>query len=143
MKLTSKEFLNNQQIPKKFTCQGDDISPGLTIAEIPDGVKRLALIMDDPDAPGGTFVHWVVYNMPVTERIEEGAAPGTLGVNDFGKRGYGGPCPPSGTHRYVFKLYALDQDLDLPEGLSKDELEEAMADHVLAHTELIGLYAKA
>lgn len=142
MKLTSKDFLNNQQIPKKFTCQGDDISPGLTIAEIPEGVKSLALIMDDPDAPSGNFVHWVVYNMAVTERIEEDAVPGTLGANDFGNRGYGGPCPPSGTHRYVFTLYGLDENLDLPEGISKQEVEEAMTDHILAHTELIGLYGK-
>jgi hypothetical protein len=142
MKLTSSEFLDNQQIPKKFTCQGEDVSPELKIAEVPDGVKSLALIMDDPDAPGGTFVHWVVYNIALTGRIGEGAVPGTQGMNDFGKQGYGGPCPPSGTHRYVFKLYALDDNLDLPEGLSKEDLEKAMADHVLAQTELIGLYAK-
>lgn len=143
MKLTSKGFEHNQQIPKKFTCQGKDVSPGLSVAQVPDGTESLALIMDDPDAPGGTFVHWVAYDIPVTERIEEGASPGTQGVNDFGRNGYGGPCPPSGTHRYVFKLYALDKKLGLRPGLSKKNLEEAMEGQILQKAELIGLYAKS
>lgn len=140
--LTSTAFAQGESIPVKYSCDGDDISPPLTWSDPPEGTQSLALIMDDPDAPGGTFVHWVVYNIALTERIGEGAIPGTQGMNDFGKQGYGGPCPPSGTHRYVFKLYALNENLDLPEGLSKEDLEKAMADHVLAQTELIGLYAK-
>ncbi len=142
MKLESLEFENNEFIPKKFTCEGEDISPGLIIEDIPEGTKRLALIMDDPDAPMETWVHWVVFNIHITDVIEENTVPGTQGTNDFRKLEYGGPCPPSGTHRYFFKLYALDEKLHIEEGCKKKELIEAMEEHILAETELIGLYKR-
>jgi len=142
MKLTSPEFENNKFIPKKFTCQGQDINPGLNIQDIPKETKSMALIVDDPDAPMGDWVHWVVFNIPVVSKIEEDSIPGKQGSNDFGRKDYGGPCPPSGTHRYFFKIYALDTELDLGEGVSKRELENAMEAHILAKAELIGLYKK-
>ncbi|MBL7131808.1 MAG: YbhB/YbcL family Raf kinase inhibitor-like protein [Candidatus Omnitrophica bacterium] len=142
MKITSKEFEHNQYIPGKFTCQGQDVNPGLTIEDIPEAAQSLALIMDDPDAPMGTWVHWVVFDIPVTNKVGENSIPGKLGTNDFGRKNYGGPCPPSGTHRYFFKIYALDQKLDLQEGVSKEDLEQAMEGHVLDQAELIGLYKK-
>lgn len=142
MKLTSPEFEHNGFIPGKFTCQGDDVNPELIIEGLPNGAKSLALIVDDPDAPMGTWVHWVVYNIPVISRIEGNSIPGTQGGNDFGRKNYGGPCPPSGTHRYFFKIYALDAQLNLPEGISKQGLEEAIQGHILDKAELIGLYKK-
>ena len=142
MKLTSPEFENNSFIPGKYTCQGDDINPTLTIENIPQGAKGLALIVDDPDAPMGTWVHWVVYDIPIISRIDEGTIPGKQGLNDFRKRDYGGPCPPSGTHRYFFKIYALDKMLNLKEGVSKKNLEKSMEGHILDKAELIGLYKK-
>lgn len=142
MKLTSPEFENNKNIPKKFTCQGGDINPALVIENIPDDTKSLALIVDDPDAPMGMWVHWVVYNIDVISRIDENSIPGTQGHNDFGRLNYGGPCPPSGTHRYFFKIYALDAKLDLKEGISKKELESAIKPHIIDKAELIGLYKK-
>ena len=144
MKLESPEFENNGFIPKKFTCDGEDINPGLIIEDIPEGTKRLALIVEDPDAPMGTWVHWIVFNIHVTDIIEENSVPGTQGTNDFRKLEYGGPCPPSGTHRYFFKLYALDEKLhNIEGGCKKKELEEAMEGHILATAELIGLYERA
>ena len=142
MKITSPEFENDGFIPSKFTCDGEDVSPALAIEEVPSEAKSLALVVDDPDAPVGTWVHWVVYNMPVVSRIDEGAVPGSQGSNDFGKRDYGGPCPPSGAHRYFFKLYALDTDLDLAEGVDKHTLENAMEGHILDKAELVGLYER-
>ena len=142
MKLTSPEFANNGFIPQKFTCEGEDINPPLVMESIPALTRRLALIIDDPDAPVGTFVHWVVYDIPVVSRIEENSIPGKQGINDFRRRNYGGPCPPSGTHRYFFKVYALDERLELAEGINKAGLEKAMEGHLLAKTELIGLYRK-
>jgi len=143
MKLSSPEFENNGFIPRKFTCQGDDISPALVIEDILEGTKSLALIVDDPDVPMGTWVHWVVFDVPLVKRIEENSVPGKQGSNDFGKEDYGGPCPPSGTHRYFFKIYALDTMLKLTEGSSKKELEKAMEGHIVGQAELIGLYKKA
>ncbi len=142
MKLTSPEFANNGFIPQKFTCEGEDINPPLVMESIPAMAEKLALIIDDPDAPVGTFVHWVVYDIPVVSRIEENSIPGKQGINDFRRRNYGGPCPPSGTHRYFFKVYALDERLELAEGINKAGLEKAMKGHLLAKTELIGLYRK-
>ena len=142
MELTSKEFKHNQPIPAKFTCQGDDINPALIIGGIPKEAESLALIVDDPDAPMGAWVHWVVYDIPVISRIEEDSIPGIQGINDFGRKDYGGPCPPSGTHRYFFKIYALGKKLNLGEGVSKKELEKAMQGHILDKAELIGLYKK-
>ncbi len=142
MKLESLEFENNGIILQKFTWSGEDINPGLIIEDVPEETKRLALIMDDPDAPMGTWVHWVVFNIHVTDVIEENTVPGTQGINDFRKLEYGGPCPPSGTHRYFFKLYALDEKLHIEEGCKKKELEEAMEGHILATAEVIGLYER-
>lgn len=144
MKLTSSAFEHNGAIPSKFTCDGDDTSPPLDIVDVPENAKSLALIMDDPDAPVGTWDHWIVYNIPATvNEIPQGTEPqGIGGKNSWGRIGYGGPCPPSGTHRYFFKLYALDRELDLPEGSSKEELEKAMEGHIIEKTELMGTYEK-
>lgn len=142
MKLTSPEFEKDKFVPTKFTCQGDDVNPALTIEDVPQGAKSLALIVDDPDAPMGIWVHWVVYDIPVISRIGENSIPGKQGINDFRRKDYGGPCPPSGTHRYFFKIYALDKVLNLKEGCSKKDLEKAMEGHILDKAELIGLYKK-
>lgn len=142
MKLTSAKFQNNGRIPAKYTCLGEDINPLLNIENIPQGTQSLVLIVDDPDAPRGTFVHWVVYDIPVIAQIKEDSVPGTQGVNDFKTNGYGGPCPPSGTHRYFFKIYALDTRLNLPAGRTKAEIETAMKGHVIAQDECIGLFSK-
>ncbi|MBU1090607.1 MAG: YbhB/YbcL family Raf kinase inhibitor-like protein, partial [Candidatus Omnitrophica bacterium] len=142
--ITSPDFMHNQSIPKKFTCQGDDINPTLVIESILEGTKSLALIVDDPDAPMGNWDHWIVYDIePSVVRIEEDSIPGKQGMNDFKRLNYGGPCPPSGTHRYFFKIYALDLMLNLEEGVSKKELVEAMQGHILDQAELIGLYKKS
>jgi len=142
MQISSPEFEHNAMIPKKFTCQGQDINPALEIKDIPGGTKSLALIADDPDAPGGMWVHWLVFDIPPRARIDEDTVPGKQGRNDFSRRNYGGPCPPSGTHRYFFKLYALDVMLNLSEGINKRDLEAAMGGHILEKAELIGLYKK-
>lgn len=143
MKLTSPEFENNGFIPKRFTCQGEDINPALIVEGIPEETESLVLIFDDPDAPMGTWVHWIVYNVPVISRIEEDSIPGMQGINDFRREDYGGPCPPSGTHRYVFRLYALDTELNLLEkGISRKALERAMEGHIMGNAELIGLYKR-
>lgn len=143
MRLTSPEFENNSLIPVKFTCEGEDINPKLDIWDIPAGTEELALIVDDPDAPMGTWVHWVVYNIHIVSHIKENSIPGTLGVNNLGKKEYHGPCPPSGTHRYFFKIYSLDKKLELPEEINKGELEKAMKGHILDKAELIGLYKRS
>jgi len=143
MKITSEAFEHNGKIPDIFTCKGDDISPPLALDSIPNGTKSLALIMDDPDAPSGTWVHWVVYDIPAdTKSIAENTVPGTQGNNSWGRNDYGGPCPPSGTHRYFFKLYALDTLLHQTEGASKEDIERAMEGHILDRGELIGLFSK-
>jgi len=144
LSVTSPAFENNQLIPAKYTCDGDDINPPLTIEGIPEGTKTLALIIDDPDAPMGTWDHWIVWNIPATtSKIAENTVPGTEGMNDFRKRSYGGPCPPYGTHRYFFKVYALDVKLDLSPTSRKSDLEKAMQGHVLAKGELVGLYRRS
>lgn len=143
MKLSSSEFANNGYIPKKFTCEGKDVNPTLVIEDIPKNTKGLALIVVDPDAPAKTWVHWVVFDIPPVSRIAEGSIPGIQGINDSGNLNYGGPCPPSGTHRYFFKIYALDQILNLPEGIDKPALEKAIEGHILSQTELIGLYKRS
>ena len=140
----SPAFENNQLIPAKYTCDGDDVNPPLMVEGIPEGTKTLALIVDDPDCPTGTWDHWIVWNIPATtSRIEENAVPGNEGMNDFRKRSYGGPCPPYGTHRYFFKVYALDTQLDLKSGSTKKDLEKAMEGHILAKGELVGLYRRS
>ena len=144
MKLTSPDFMHNGNIPPEFTCDGSDVSPTLIIGDVPKNSKSLALVMDDPDAPIGTFVHWVVWNMPPdTKEVRKGSEPkGAQGKTGFGNAGYGGPCPPFGTHRYFFKLYALDAELSLPKGSLKKELENAMEGHIIAKAELVGNYRR-
>ena len=144
MKITSSAFQEGGNIPSKFTCDGLDTSPPLQISGIPSDAKSLVLIADDPDAPGGLFTHWVVWNIPPqTNSIGEGSAPkGVHGANDFGKSGYGGPCPPSGTHRYSFKVFALDRELELPSGAKRSQVDATMKGHVIAQGELVGRYAR-
>ncbi len=142
MTVTSSAFKVNGTIPIKYTCRGENINPPLDISDIPSSTSCLAVIIDDKDAPGGTWLHWTVWNIPVTHHIEEDNIPGQQGRNDFRRNTYGGPCPPSGTHRYYFKVYALDEVLDLGEGASLDELESAMADHIVGYGELIGRFSK-
>jgi Raf kinase inhibitor-like YbhB/YbcL family protein len=144
MKITSSAFQEGANIPSKFTCDGSDASPPLQIAGVSLDAKSLALIVDDPDAPSGLFTHWMVWNiLPQTSAIGEGSTPkGVQGANDFGKSGYGGPCPPSGTHRYYFKIFALDCKLDLPFGAKRGQLDAAMKGHVLAQGELMGRYSR-
>ncbi len=143
MKISSPEFNQGQAIPKKFSCQGENISPTLIVKEIPKNTESLALIVSDPDAPSGTFDHWVVWNIPVTETISEGAQLKDQGINSFGKKGYGGPCPPVGQkHRYYFKLYALNTTLNLPAESYSYHLIGGIMGHVLDEAELMGTYQK-
>jgi Raf kinase inhibitor-like YbhB/YbcL family protein len=140
----SPAFENNQLIPTKYTCDGDDVNPPLTIEDVPEGTKSLVMIVDDPDAPSGTWNHWVVWNIPPDARkIEENTVPGTEGISTSRKHAYGGPCPPYGTHRYFFKVYALDAKLDLTADSTKNDVEKAMGSHVLAEGELLGLYRRS
>ncbi len=145
MIVSSSAFSEGELIPSKYSCDGEDKSPDLTVKDIPKGTKTLALIADDPDAPGGTWTHWIVWNIPVTgteQTIAENSVPGVQGKNDFGKLDYGGPCPPSGTHRYFFKVYALDSELDLAEGASVSELHKAMENKVLGQGTVMGKYSR-
>jgi len=142
MKITSSAFGHEGIIPTTYTCDGEDINPQLRIANVPEGTKSLALIVDDPDAPGGTFDHWVVWNIMPTDEIASDTVPGAQGKNGFGDLGYGGPCPPSGTHRYYFRLFALDTTLDVEEGAPRFEVEQAMKGHVIARAELMGTYTR-
>jgi Raf kinase inhibitor-like YbhB/YbcL family protein len=145
MKIESPAFENNQSILSKYTCDGENISPPLKINDVPEGTKSLVLIVDDPDAPVGTWVHWTVWNInPQTKEIPEGVEPegAVEGLTDFGSPGYGGPCPPSGKHRYFFKLYALDILLSLDSSAETKDIEEAMEGHILDKAELIGLYSR-
>jgi Raf kinase inhibitor-like YbhB/YbcL family protein len=137
----SPSFRHKSLIPKKYTCDDQDINPSLTIEGTPKEAKSLALVLDDPDAPSGTFDHWVVWNIPPsTTKIDENSVPGTEGLNSARQRGFLGPCPPSGTHRYFFKIYALDVELSLGDRSTKKDLEKVMAGHIVAKGELIGLY---
>ncbi len=142
MMLSSGAFTNNSKIPAKYTCDGENVSPPLEISEVPVNTKSIVLIVDDPDAPVGDWVHWLVWNISASVTVIEGALPeGAIqGKNDFGNNSYGGPCPPGGTHRYQFKLYALDTTLNLPEETRKGQLEKAMEGHVLDKATLTGLY---
>lgn len=142
LKVSSLSFEPNGAMPAKYTCEGDDINPALNISGIPAAAKELALVVSDPDASGGTFTHWIVYNIPLAETIEENSVPGKQGRNDFGRFDYGGPCPPRGTHRYIFTVYALDAVIVFPDGVHKDELETAMSGHVIAKDELVGYYQR-
>ncbi len=150
IKVTSPAFAEGQMIPATYTADGRNISPPLEWSPAGEGTKSIALINDDPDAPMGTWVHWVLYNMaPDTTSLQENVPPdetlanGAMqGTTDFGRIGYGGPAPPSGTHRYYFKVYALDMKLDLPTRATKGQLESVMAGHILAYGQLLGLYAR-
>ena len=142
MEISSPEFKNNELMPERFGYALDNVNPELEIEGVPPAAKSLVLIVDDPDAPRGTWVHWVIYDMPVIDRIEENSAPGTQGITDYKEKRYGGPMPPSGTHRYFFKLYALDKKLGIKEGADKKTIEKAMEGHILDEAELIGLYKK-
>jgi Raf kinase inhibitor-like YbhB/YbcL family protein len=151
--ITSAAFEPGASIPTKYTCQGEDLSPALSWTGVPQGTQSLALIMDDPDAPMGTWVHWIVYNLPADSTgLDEGTSQGGAssfnlpagaiqGSTSFNRADYGGPCPPSGEHHYFFKLYALDAKME-KEGLTKDDLLKAMEGHILAQGELVGLYKK-
>jgi hypothetical protein len=156
MKIVSSAFQNNAKIPSIYTCDGKNVNPPLGFIDVPNNTKNLALIVDDPDAPSKIWVHWVIYNIdPKAQKVEENSVPqgGVKGMTDFGRSGYGGPCPPpaspeqlqrgeSGTHRYFFKLYALDATLDLPKNATKQMVEEKMQGHIIDKTELIGLYGR-
>jgi len=150
MIITSPAFQQGASIPSQYTCDGSNTHPTLLFSDIPEGAQSLALLMDDPDVPktlrpDGMWDHWVVFNMPAqTREISEGArANGVYGKNTGGKNEYGGPCPPDREHRYFFKLYALDTMLDLPEGASKKDVEQAMQGHILAQAELMGVYDRS
>jgi len=148
--ITSTAFTEGSMIPQDYTCDGEDISPPLAWSGVPDGTKSLALICDDPDAPMGTWVHWVLFNIPAyimelpskipPEKIIQNGAK--HGINDFRKFGYGGPCPPGGTHRYYFKLYALDTEINVEAGITKAQLLKTMEGHILAEGQLMGRYAR-
>lgn len=143
MHLTSTVFDHEGAIPSRYTCDGRDISPPLALSDVPAETASLVLVMDDPDAPGDTWDHWVIFDIPVVTDIPEDVGSlGIGGVNSWGRVGYGGPCPPGGTHRYFFSLYALDSELSLAEGATKTEVLEAMAGHVLAEAMLMGRYTR-
>jgi len=150
IKITSPVFSNGSLIPSKYTCDGQNVSPPLQWQNVPAAAKSLAIICDDPDAPVGTWVHWVLYNLPpdTTQLAENIPADRILvshanqGTNDFRKIGYGGPCPPSGTHRYFFKIYALDTTIDLQPGATKKQLLNAARGHIIGTGELIGKYSR-
>lgn len=150
LSLVSAAFEEGGAIPRKHTCDGADVSPALAWSSVPLGVRSFALICDDPDAPMGAWVHWVVFNLPGDARVlPEGVAPRVMldngavhGVNDFGKMGYGGPCPPHGTHRYFFRLYALDAKLNLGGRVTKKQVLKAMEGHILGETHLMGKYGR-
>jgi Raf kinase inhibitor-like YbhB/YbcL family protein len=142
LRITSEAFSQVQHMPSVYTCEGENINPPIHIEHIPLEAKTLAIIVDDPDAPGGSFCHWVTWNIPVTHAIKEGEHRGATGMNDYSQHRYNGPCPPSGTHRYYFKIYALDCSLDIPVSSDKKDLESAMCDHVIGFGILVGSYKK-
>lgn len=142
LNVSSIAFGYESMIPVKYTCDGKNISPPLDIENIPKEAKCLVLIVDDPDAPVATWVHWLVWNIPVTHSIKENTVHGVEGINDFQLHKYRGPCPPSGTHRYFFKVYALNTLLLLPANTKKNQLEKAMSEHIIAFGEIIGLYRR-
>src|SRR6266540_2266969 len=139
LRISSTAFADQQSIPAKYTCDGEDINPPLLIEDVPAGTKSLALIIEDPDAPSGMFIHWTVWNInPRIREIMENSVPkeAIAGKNSWHRNSYGGPCPPSGTHRYMFKLFALDTVLDMAGGADKDQMEDAMEGHILAKAQL-------
>ncbi len=150
VQLSSPAFEDGNTIPQKYSCDGDDISPALNWSELPGQTESIALIMDDPDAPVGSWIHWVLYDLPggrteIPENVpKSGQLPGggTQGNNSWRRSGYGGPCPPGGTHRYFFKIYALDALLDVAPGATKEELLQAMEGHILDQGQLMGTYSR-
>jgi len=142
LRVRSVAFSHGGHIPSKYTCEGENVNPPLEFTNIPENTKSLALIVEDPDAPRGVYDHWVVWNIPPNEAIAENSNPGIIGKNSFGNTNYGGPCPPSGSHRYFFKVYALDSRLEIKAGSDKKTLEDAMKDHVISSAELMGHYQK-
>ena len=144
MKITSLSFQNNEALPVKYTCDGKGVNPPLSISDVPKDAKSLVLIFRDPDAPSGDFVHWTVWNInPGLTEIAENSVPGVEGITSYGKSGYGLPCPPSGTHRYTFQLYALDTLLDISPRIDASQLEKAMQGHILDKAELVGMYSRS
>jgi len=142
LKVTCPDFVNGQEIPSKFTCSGDNINPEINIEGIPENAKSLAVIVDDPDATSGSWVHWIVFNISPTNKIAENSVPGEEGMNDFKKTSYAGPCPPPGKlHRYFFRVYALDYQVSLSFATRAD-LELAMKNHVLAQGSLMGTFER-
>jgi hypothetical protein len=142
LRITSPVFENNGFVPARYTCDGDNVNPPLKIEGIPKETQSLVLIVDDPDAPMGTWDHWIVWNIAPVEKIEENSVPGTEGLNDSRKYSYGGPCPPSGTHRYFFKVYGLDTTLNLHPNSRKKDVEKAMKGHIVAEGQIVGLYRR-
>lgn len=141
--VTSSAFANNEMIPSQYTCEGHEMSPPLKLGNIPPRTQTIAIIVHDPDAPmKGGFTHWVIWNLPVREDVPENFAGGHAGMNSGKKMGYAGMCPPTGTHHYHFKVYALDTKLDMPDNTDKAALEKAIKGHILAQGELVGLYKK-
>lgn len=140
--ISSPAFQNNEMIPAKYTCDGLNISPPLDIEQIPKDAKSFVLIVDDPDAANGPFVHWIVWNIPVKHHLHENEVHGIEGLNDSNQHHYSGPCPPRGTHRYYFKIYALDSLLELPPDTRKETLEQTMSEYIVAFGELIGIYQR-
>jgi Raf kinase inhibitor-like YbhB/YbcL family protein len=143
LEVKSPAFEKNGMIPTKYTCEGEDINPPLTISGIPDAAKTLALTIEDPGAPSGTFDHWVVWNIPTNGKIKENMSSGTQGKNGANQVGYTGMCPPSGTHKYIFTVYALDTKLELDENAHKKDLKKAIQGHILAEGQLIAYYKKS
>ena len=153
MQLTSSAFENNDTIPTRYTCEGEDISPPLSWSGVPENAKTLALVMDDPDAPNGTFIHWVLYNLPpMPSKLEEGASLSDRlseglreGFNSFGDQGYGGPCPPRGddAHRYFFRLFAVNQKLTFTGRVTRDQLMDAIEDKTVDEAQMMGRFSRA
>lgn len=142
LNITSPAFKNEGDIPTRYTCDGEELSPPLHIDQIPEQTRTLALIAEDPDAPQGTFDHWIAWNIQTQAIIAEGERPGISGHNSAGKTGYHPPCPPDGTHRYYFYFFALDTAIDLPAGASKEELKQAMEGHIIARGDIMGHYGR-
>jgi Raf kinase inhibitor-like YbhB/YbcL family protein len=143
LKVSSTAFSEKDTIPQRHTCDGVDVNPPLDIEGIPEEAICLAIIVDDPDAPSGNWTHWLIWNIPITHHIKENDVHGVQGFNDFKKQRYNGPCPPSGQHRYFFKVYALEKVLELPAAsVSKHDLEKAMSSYILAFGELVGVYTR-
>ncbi|HYF67552.1 MAG TPA: YbhB/YbcL family Raf kinase inhibitor-like protein [Ohtaekwangia sp.] len=140
--ISSSAFENEGVIPRKYTCDGAGINPPVKIEHVPEGTKSFVVLMDDPDAPGKVFDHWVVWNILPNQQIKENSTPGSIGKNSLGKNEYIGPCPPSGEHRYFIKVYALDTLLDLDDTADKNRVETALEQHILAYGELVGVYQK-